>query len=40
MSKEANKKNQEKLKAYLRKINDTKSNSKKNNRLRKPTSTN
>lgn len=40
MSKEANKKNQQKLKAYLRKINDTKPNSKKNNGLRKSTSTN
>ena len=40
MSKEANIKNQQKLKVYLSKKNDPKSNCKKNNGLRKPTSTN
>ncbi len=40
MSKEANIKNQQKLKVYLSKKNDTKPNSKKNNGLRKPASTN
>ena len=40
MSKEANVKNQQKLKVYLSKKNDTKQYSKKNNGLRKPASTN
>jgi len=40
MSKEANIKNQKKLKVYLSKKNDIKPNSSKNNKLRKPTSTN
>lgn len=40
MSKEANIKNQQKLKVYLSKKNDTKPNSKKNNGLRKSASTN
>jgi hypothetical protein len=40
MSKEANIKNQQKLKVYLSKKNDIKSNSTKNNKLRKSTSTN
>ena len=40
MSKEANVKNQQKLKVYLSKKNDTKPNSKKSNGLRKPASTN
>ena len=40
MSKEANIKNQQKLKVYLSKKNDTKPNRTKNNGLRKPTPTN
>jgi hypothetical protein len=40
MSKEANIKNQKKLKVYLSKKNDIKPNSKKSNGLRKPTYTN
>ena len=40
MSKEANVKNQQKLKVYLSKKNDTKPNRTKNNGLRKPAPTN
>lgn len=40
MSKEANIKNQKKLKVYLSKKNESKPNSKANNGLRKPAPTN